>query len=244
MRRRFKHIIVLVSLLLFLLPITSNASWSDLKWRIKEGDKIHYMYQGWLNYIEHINGTSVELTGHLQEEVYFVIEDLWGIPIPSVDGPSISVSPYWENGTPFGDDFDESVTGWIAKSIDKIDEIAVRVGNWTLYTEQAEVYWTSLEPGFFDVTLNETSKVWNITISVSWFEDYLSHIVSYSYSKFDGVLNYGNFTYYKGSEDDPLYSISLSRIIAPPILQHELVIGAAAVAAVLVLIIIIVEKRR
>jgi hypothetical protein len=243
MKMESKHILVFVILLWLFLPTTSNASWSDLQWRIEEGDRIHYTYSGWRHYNKRVNETTVELTETLLEDMYFVVEDLWGIPIPSVDGSSIAVSPYWVNGTPF-EDSHEPDAEWYIKRIDEIDQIAVRVGNWTLYAETAETYWTSLEWGSFDMMLNETSNLWNISITTHIFENYLDRTFSYSYSKFDGVLNYSNYTYYMGSEDEPVFSVSLSRIIDSPVLQYELVIGIAAVAAVLILIIIIVVKRR
>lgn len=240
MRRNFKLALVSVLALFLFLPTTSNASWSDLVWRLKEGDTIHYTYSGWRNH--YVNQTFVEYTDEFQEDLYFVLEDLWGTPIPSVDALSITVSPYWNNGTPF-DESNKSDAGWYIRLIDRIDQIAVRVGNWSLYTEATEKYWTS-EPGYYVVRMNETSKAWNITISVSYVENSLSHIISYSYSKFDGVMNYSNFTYYKEGEDELLYSISLSRIITSQTHGYEVAAGIAAIAMVSVLIIIIVRRRQ
>jgi hypothetical protein len=241
MRRNFKLALVPVIALFLLLPITSNASWSDLVWRMKEGDTIHYMYGGWRNH--YVNQTYVEYTEEFQENMYFVLENLWGTPIPSVDALSITVSPYWNNGTPF-DDSNEPDDEWYIRPIDEIDQIAVRVGNWTLYTEAAENYWIAAETGFIDVKLNETSKVWNISITTHLFENYLDRTYSYSYSKFDGVLNYSNYTYYMGSEDEPLYSISLSRIITSQIQGYEVAAGIAAIVMVSVFVIVMVKRRQ
>ncbi|MHA2395680.1 MAG: hypothetical protein ACXAC0_03185, partial [Candidatus Thorarchaeota archaeon] len=88
MRWNSKIIVVAFILTLIALPTVSNASLSDLEWKVKVGDRINYTYLG----------ISVhETTVTVEEEIYFIINDLTGIPLPTISEPSVTA--YWPNGS-------------------------------------------------------------------------------------------------------------------------------------------------
>ena len=189
MRLSSKCISVTIILSVFLLPTLSLAILTNLQWRVHEGDEIRYVYRG---------QASSDLYGNISidEEIYFVVDDLTGIPIPGISGvfsgsaPSVSV--YWANRTAF------DAEGWFS-NIHLVSAIAVRVGNWSLYTDltyqfvdslndQYRDFW--LDPTFdrYEVVLHETSRVWNVTVFVSVYNGtggQLTDISSFEYSKQD-----------------------------------------------------------
>ena len=247
MRLSSKCLSATIILSVFLLPTFSLATLTDLQWRVHEGDEIRYTYRG---------RTSVgSLYGNISidEEIYFVVDDLTGVPVPGISGvfaggaPSVSV--YWANRTAF------DAEGWFS-NIHIVDAIAVRVGNWSLYTDLTNQFIDSLndqyrdlwsDPTFdrFEVVLHEKSKVWNVTVFVSVYNGtggQLTGISSFEYSKADGVLNSG---YYIDEPESELHCqyLSIVRIEDQTNLPFEVVIGGIAIAAIGVIIVILVKQR-
>lgn len=243
MRLGCKWISLTIIVVGFLIPSIANATLTDLQWRVSEGNEIEYTFRG-----QYYDWDDTKVT--FEEDMYFVVDDLTGIPIPGLsgvftDGGAAAVTPFWINDSSFDDE------GWFT-NIGIIDSIVVRVGNWSLYTDltyqfidsQNELYsWIEppIEP--YAVILNETLKVWNVTVTrhlPSGGVPYLQSISSFSYSKSDGVLNYGAHHYFSGNKTNIL---AITRIDDQSNLSFELVIGAATIIAVLV-IIILVKRRR
>lgn len=119
----------------------------------------------------------------------------------------------------------------------------MRVGNWTLYNELVEEYWESLnsEITSFIVDITETLLLWNVTVSTYWPNEYLVGTTVFSYSKSNGVLNYGNYTRVGGGTEG---SLAITRIESTPVFQNVLIISGVTIAAVSIIIILIVRRRK
>ena len=227
-----KIIFVAFTLILIALPTVSNASLSDLEWRVQVDDKLNYTYLGISDY---------ESTVIVEEEIYFIIEDLTGVPLPSYGGPSVTA--YWPNGSLF-DESDESELGWYTDNLPLIDGIAVRVGNWSLYTELVEDYWASREINEYNVVIEETATVWNVTITVYFPGPLLFSQSAFSYTKSTGILIHSYYVRYAGgSEDDFDAYLSLTRLREQPAIEVAVVIGTVTIVGILV-IMITLKKRK
>ena len=192
-----KHVILIVTLSLLLLPGISTPSLSDFEWGTEEGRRIAYTYHGASYNRVNVSGTIEIVETVVEEDIYFRVDDLSSYPIPTIEG--ISVTPFWYNSTPF-EDSDNQELGWYIDNIGLIDEIAVRVGNWTVYDELAQEYWRSREFGDYIVTATEISRFWNITLEAYWPENYLVGVTFFSYAKDDGKLQYGYHKRCSGNE--------------------------------------------
>ena len=234
-----------IVLLVLLWPVISVATITDLHWRVHEGDEISYTLRG-------LSEPSGNLT--IEEEIYFVVDGLIGIPIPGISGVitdgAPSVSAYWANRTTF------DAEGWFS-NIHLVSAIVVRVGNWSLYAEltnqtvdsrndQYRDLW--LDPTFdrYEVVLHETAEVWNVTVFISVYNGtggQLTGLSSFEYSKADGVLSSGY--YIQEPENENYYqSLSIIRIDNESNLPFQLVIIGVVTVTIVVIIIILVNQRK
>ena len=229
MRLNVKIIIAIFMLTLIALPTASDASLSDLDWKIQVGDRLNYRYLGISNY---------ETIVTVEEEIYFVIDDLTGVPLPSYGGPSITA--YWPNGSLF-DESDESELGWYTDNLPLIAGVAVRVGNWSLYTELVEEYWASREINEYIVDIEETSTVWNVTVYQSGTLPFSQS--AYSYKKSTGILLHSYYIrYVAGNEEN--FDTYLGLTILEDQLGTEiaLVLGTGVIIGIVVLSILLKRK--
>ena len=194
----YKHVVLIVALSLFLLPGSSIASISDFEWGTEEGRRIAYTYRGESYNRVNVSGTVEIVQVIVEEDIFFEVDDLTNYPIPTIEG--VSVTPHWYNWTPF-ENSDDQELGWYIDNIDLIDEVAVRVGDWSIYAELAQEYWDSRNPGEFIVSFSETSRFWNITLKAFSSGDYLVGVTLFSYDKEDGKLEHGYHKRCNGSED-------------------------------------------
>ena len=234
-----------IVLLILLLPIISVATITDLHWRVQEGDEIRYTLGG-------VSVPAGNLT--IEEEIYFVVEDLIGVPIPGISGVitdgAPSVSAYWANRTTF------DAENWFS-NIHLVSAIVVRVGNWSLYAEltnqtvdsRNDIYrdfW--LDPTFdmYEVVIHETAEVWNVTVFISVYNGtggQLTGLSSFEYSKADGVLNSG-YHIQKPENENYYQSLSIVRIDNENNLPFQLVIIGVVIVAIVVVIIIFVKRQK
>ncbi|MFW9788506.1 MAG: hypothetical protein ACFFE2_08005 [Candidatus Thorarchaeota archaeon] len=241
MRSEFKHVSTFLILTIFLVPSVSVATFSDLKWKVQEGDEIRYQIRGYIT-----TGSVGDLT--IEDEMYFIIDDLSGIPIPGVSGVytegAPSVSAYWKNDSLIYDD------DWFP-DISVINAIVVRVGNWSLYSELTYDFfelrndqYSWIEPPYepFMVYLNEKTNVWNVTVTYSSPSGSLMSISSFSYSKTDGVLKEGSFVFFSQSEPGESYYLSITQIDNELIMLFGIIIIAAILIALSVVIILVRKK--
>ena len=232
MRLNSKLIVVSIALILLALPTTSDATLADLEWKVQVGDRIDYTYLGISVHDETVT---------VEEEIYFTIDDLTGIPIPTTAGPSVTA--YWQNGS-LVDPPGEEILGWYTENLQLIDAVAVRAGNWTLYDDIVKDYWESRELPVYVVTLEESSQVWNATVSVYWPEDVPTRRTAYSYSKSTGILLHSYYVrYIGGNESEFDYYLSLTRLDTQSGTEYIVVLGSAAIVGILV-ILIILKKRK
>ena len=232
MRLNSKLIVVSIVLILIALPTTSDATLTDLEWKVQVGDRLDYTYLGISVHDETVT---------VEEEIHFTIDDLTGVPIPTTAGPSVTA--YYPNGSlvnPPG----EEILGWYTENLQLIDSVAVRAGNWTLYDEIVEDYWESMELPVYVVTLEESSKVWNATVTAYWPEDFPVRRTAYSYSKSTGILLHSYFVRYVGGNESTFdYYLSLTKLVEHTGSEFVIVIGAATIVGVLV-VMLALKKRQ
>ncbi len=232
MKSKSKLIFVAFTLTLIVLPTVSNASLSDLEWRVQVGDRLNYTYLG-----ISVHDTTVTV----EEEIYFIIDDLTGVPLPTISGPSVTA--YWPNGS-LVDPPGEELLGWYTENLQIIDAIAVRVGNWTLYTELVEDYWASREIYDYVVDIEETSTVWNATITVYHVGSILYSRSAYSFTKSTGILRHSYFVRYVGGDENEFdYYLNLTRVNNQSGTEIVLVLSAGAIIGIVV-ILIALKKRK
>lgn len=232
MRLNSKLIVVSIALILLALPTTSDATLADLEWKVQVGDRIDYTYLGISVYDETVT---------VEEEIYFTIDDLTGVPIPTTAGPSVTA--YYPNGSlvnPPG----EEILSWYTENLQLIDSVAVRVGNWTLYDDIVEDYWESRELPIYVVTFEESSKVWNATVTAYWPEDFLLRRTAYSYSKSTGILLHSYFVRYAGGNESAFdYYLSLTKLVEHTGTELVVVIGSITIVGALV-VVVALKKRK
>ena len=231
---RFKSKILLVVFALSLIasPIISEASLSDLEWRINVGDRLNYTYLGI---------STHDTTVTVEEEIYFIIDDLIGVPIPTAAGSSVTA--YWLNGSLVNTE-GEDHPSFYCENLVLIDSIAIRVGNWSLYEEIVEDYWSvvTIPPSYYVVTFDESSETWNATVTVYWPEGLVNRRTAYSYSKSTGILLHCYYIRYTGGNVTEFDYLSLARLLSQSGGEDAVLIGYAVIVGVLV--IVIVSKKR
>jgi len=177
--------------LLFQLISGCAASGDELYWGIHEGDKVHYDLRVRDNY----GNETIELA------LYFLVEDLSGIPYPLDTSTSPGVSVFCEDGISFEEtEYSES----IAQNYRLIDPIAMKLGNWS-YIEEITVHileLTDSELRHGVSWVNETDSIWTFTTlyySSSATGSFTTNNATRQFSKSNGLLLYGLAEYWWGS---------------------------------------------